>query len=106
MMQRRNFCYRSAAALTLLAVAPWEIAAQARGRKVKTVPLTELTSETFARELNTAFRVHDGENGTRLLWLIRAEQKARSEREDSRALDADFERFSLVFAGRQAEALA
>ena len=105
-MRRRGFCYRAVAGVAGLAFAPWEtMAATARRRGRGTIPLTELDPETFAGQLNTLFSVHAGEQGRRRLQLIRMEMKERSEREKPDALDANFERFSLVFAGLRTEAL-
>ena len=105
-MRRRGFCYRAVASAAWLVLAPWQtMAANARRRGRGTIPLAELDPETFAGQLNTLFSVHAGEPGWRRLQLIRMEMKERFERENPGALDANFERFSLVFAGLRTEAL-
>jgi hypothetical protein len=99
MMQRRTFCFRSSASLVLLAAAPWAVAAKPSRRTPGDVPLAELSFETLADHLNTTFHVHAGEQGLLPLQLIRVEVKVPSPAENPNAPDAEFERFSLVFAG-------
>jgi hypothetical protein len=105
MMGRRTFCLRSSASLALLAAAPWAVEAKPRRKVFENVPLPGPGYQAFARQLSTTFHVRFGEQSFLPLQLIRAEVKERSPRENPKALDADFERFSLVFAGQRAPLL-
>ena len=104
-MKRRTFCLRTSVSLALLTVAPWAVEAKPARRILKNVPLTALSFETLADHLHTTFHVHTGEQHLHPLQLIRVEVKEPSARENPNAPDAEFERFSLVFAGSQADRL-
>ena len=104
-MKRRTFCLRTSVSLALLTVAPWAVGAKPARRIHRDIPLNELSFETLANHLHTIFHVHTSEQHLHPLQLICVEVKEPSLREDPNAPDAEFERFSLVFAGSQADRL-
>lgn len=105
MMQRRTFCLRSSAGVALLLAAPWAAVAKPSRQNLRDVPLTGLSFETLVDQLNSTFHVHAGEHGLLPLQLIRVEVKTPSPLEKPNAPDAEFERFSLVFAGGRTQRL-
>jgi hypothetical protein len=98
MMHRRTFCLQSSASVACLLAAPWAVAAKPLPR-IRELPLAKIRFETLAGQLNSTFHVHVGEKGLVPLELIRVEVEEPAPLEKPNAPDAEFERFSLVFAG-------
>jgi len=68
--------------------------------------LNELTYDVFARQLHTRFGVHLSPDRTVALELIEAQEIQSRPRQDGRpAPDANYEKFSLLFAGALDDAL-
>jgi len=103
-MHRRTFCLQSSASVACLLAAPWAVAAKPLPR-IRELPLAKIRFETLAGQLNSTFHAYAGDKGWVPLQLVRVEERERAPLENPKALDADFERFSLVFAGSRAHSL-
>lgn len=103
MMTLRSFCGRSLSVLAGLTFTPWTVARDAV--RCYRRSLADLRFENFAAQLNSVFEVDCGADGMRTVRLVTAERAKRSARANPKALDAAYEKFSLVFADRHARRL-
>ena len=103
---RRQFLFRGAAAVVFAALA-WPVGGIAAPRQfvMKELSLDDLRLATFAGQLRTVFSVTDASTGRMELELIEASQ-SQSPSQTARALDAEYEKFSLIFRGPKAPVLA
>lgn len=104
-MKRRQFCFRSAAFTALVGLTPWAVEAKPWVRKYRDVSIGELSFERLVSQLRTTFQVRVGEHQLHPLKLVKIDVREPSPLDDPNALDAEFERFTLVFAGSRGERL-
>ena len=100
---RRRFLLDSFVLVATAALAP--LAAWARPRPLRQVPLSVLNLAAFAEQLHTAFQVRLGEGGSVDLELKKAENLSPPTPLTGPFSGVSWDSFSLIFAGAQDEYL-
>ncbi len=106
MSTRREFIARSSTLAAALAVLPMGALARAFGLGPRAVSTSQVSFSEFAGQVNTTFRVYATPTRVVELKLVEASldpQRPQSGRRPP--LDADYEKFSLIFSGPRSELL-